>query len=50
METAGAYSYCKHDGTVPGFDSTLARMKAKYPDATFLNGMSDAQLVHTLGL
>ena len=49
-ETAGAYSYCKHDGTVPGFDSTLARMKAKYPDATFLNGMSDAQLVHTLGL
>ena len=47
---AGAYSYCKHNGTVLGFDATLARMKAKYPDAVFLNGMSDAQLIHTLGL
>jgi hypothetical protein len=47
---AGAYSYCKHNGTLPGFDATLTAMKAKYPDATFLNGMSDAQLVHTLGL
>jgi hypothetical protein len=49
-ETTGAYSYCKHNGTVPGFDTALAAMKKKYPDAVFLNGMSDAQLVHTLGL
>ena len=48
--TAGAYSYCKHNGTVPGFEAALAAMKAKYPNATFLNGMSDAQLIHTLGL
>ena len=47
---AGAYSYCKHNGTVPGFDAALAAMKAKYPDAVFLNGMSDAELVHVLGL
>jgi len=48
--TAGAYSYCKHNGTLPGFDATLAAMKKKYPTATFLNGMSDAQLVHTLAI
>ena len=48
--SAGAYSYCKHNGTVPGFDATLAAMKKKYPTATFLNGMSDAQIIHTLGL
>ncbi len=47
---AGSYSFCKHNGTVPGFDAAFAAMKKKYPDATFLNGMSDAQLVHTLGL
>ena len=47
---AGAYSYCKHNGTVAGFDAAFAAMKKKYPDATFLNGMSDAQLIHTLGL
>ena len=47
---AGSYSYCKHNGTVPGFDAALAAMTKKYPDATFLNGMSDAQLIHTLGL
>lgn len=47
---AGAYSFCKHNGTVPGFDAAIAAMKKKYPTATFLNGMSDAQLVHTLGL
>ena len=48
--TPGAYCYCKHNGTVPGFDAALAAMKKKYPNATFLNGMSDAQLIHTLGL
>jgi hypothetical protein len=47
---AGCYSFCKHNGTVPGFDAAFAAMKKKYPNATFLNGMSDAQLVHTLGL
>ena len=47
---AGSYSYCKHNGTLPGFDAALAAMKKKYPTATFLNGMSDAQLVYTLGL
>jgi hypothetical protein len=47
---AGCYSFCKHNGTVPGFDASFAAMKKKYPNATFLNGMSDAQLVHTLGL
>ena len=46
----GCYSFCKHNGTVPGFDACLAAMTKKYPNATFLNGMSDAQLVHTLGL
>jgi hypothetical protein len=48
--TEGAYSYCKHNGTVPGFDIALAAMKKKYPDAVFLNGMSDCQIAHTLGL
>jgi hypothetical protein len=47
---AGCYSFCKHNGTIPGFDAAFAAMKKKYPNATFLNGMSDAQLVHTLGL
>ena len=47
---AGEYSYCKHNGTVPGFDATLAAMKAKYPNAIFLNGMSDAQIVTALAL
>lgn len=47
---AGCYSFCKHNGTVPGFDAAFAAMKKKYPNATFLNGMSDAQLIHTLGL
>lgn len=47
---AGCYSFCKHNGTVPGFAAAFAAMKKKYPNATFLNGMSDAQLVHTLGL
>ena len=46
----GCYSFCKHNGTVPGFDAAFAAMKKKYPTATFLNGMSDAQLIHTLGL
>lgn len=45
----GSYSFCKHNGTVLGFDAALAAMTKKYPDATFLNGMSDAQIVHTLG-
>ena len=47
---AGCYSFCKHNGTVQGFDAAFAAMKKKYPNATFLNGMSDAQLIHTLGL
>jgi len=47
---AGCYSFCKHNGTLAGFDAAFAAMKKKYPNATFLNGMSDAQLVHTLGL
>jgi hypothetical protein len=47
---AGSYSFCKHNGTVPGFDAAFAAMKKKYADATFLNGMSDAQIIHTLGL
>ena len=47
---SGAYSYCKHNGTVEGAIATTERMKAKYHDATFLNGMSDAELVHILAL
>ena len=47
---AGAYSFCKHNGTAEGAVRADAAMRAKYPDATFLNGMSDAQLIHTLGL
>jgi hypothetical protein len=47
---SGAYSYCKHNSTVEGAIATTERMKAKYPDATFLNGMSDAELVHILAL
>ena len=47
---AGAYSYCQHNGTPEGAARADAAMRAKYPDATFLNAMSDAQLVHTLGL
>jgi len=47
---SGAYSYCKHNGTIEGAVATGERMKAKYPDATFLNGMSDAELIHILGL
>jgi hypothetical protein len=47
---AGVYSYCKHNGTIAGYEFALSAMKAKYPNATFLNGRSDEQLIKTLGL
>lgn len=48
--TAGAYSFCKHNGTAEHAARTLAAMKAKYPDASFLNDLGDAALIHALGL
>lgn len=48
--TEGAYSYCKHNGTPEGAARADAAMRAKYPDAVFLNGLSDCALLHALGL